>query len=74
MILAAGKPMTRGELVPKLIASGFELEGGDKNKVFGTNLWRSNRFLNLKRAGYWPKSAPLPPGFEDLEVRETSVG
>jgi hypothetical protein len=69
MILAEGRPLTRSQLVSRLEAGGHHIEGGDKNKVFGTNMWRSGRFWNIRRAGYWPKSAPIPPAFADLEKR-----
>jgi hypothetical protein len=60
LIVEAGRPLTRGELVTKLSSEGHQLDGADKNKVLGTNLWRSGKFVNLKGAGYWPKSEPLP--------------
>lgn len=60
IILDEERPMRRGELVSRLEARGFTIEGADKNKVLGTNLWRSNRFRNLPRLGYWPADVPLP--------------
>ena len=43
IIVAEGRPMKRGELVKRLESRGFSIAGGDKNKVFGTNVWRSGR-------------------------------
>jgi len=64
LIVEAGRPLTRGELVTKLSSEGHKLDGTDKNKVLGTNLWRSGKFVNLKGAGYWPKGEPLPSKFD----------
>ena len=72
-ILAEGRPLTRGQLVQRLQASGHSLDGRDKNKVLGTNLWRSGKFHNLKGAGYWPKVSPVPQSFAALPRRETLI-
>lgn len=74
IIVSEERPMTRSELVSRLEAEGHHLEGTDKQKVFGTNVWRSGRFWNLKGAGYWPKDTPLPAEFRHLEQRESIVG
>lgn len=73
LILAAERPLTRGQLLDQLEAGGFTVMGGDKSKVLGTNLWRSGRFWNLKGAGYWPKGLPLPAPYAHLPLRETTV-
>lgn len=61
IIIAERRPMRRGELRKRLEAQGFEILGADKNKVFGTNLWRSNKFIAVEGKGYWPKEIGLPP-------------
>jgi hypothetical protein len=73
MILEEGRPLTRSELVERLEGAGHKLEGGDKSKVLGTNLWRSGRFMNVERVGYWPKASPLPQAYVALPRRETSI-
>lgn len=60
IIIAEGRPMKRGELVKRLEAIGFEVEGADKSKVFGTNLWRSGKFIPVEGKGYWPNDLSLP--------------
>lgn len=60
IILGEQKPLKRGDLVARLEARGFTIEGADKNKVFGTNLWRSKKFRNIDGQGYWPIDVPLP--------------
>ena len=60
IIVKSGKPMRRGELVRELEKMGFDLPGADKNKVLGTNLWRSGKFRAVEGLGYWPKDIPLP--------------
>ena len=74
MILDAGRPMTRSQLLRGLDEAGFTVEGTDKSKVLRTNIWRSKRFHNLKGAGYWPKSKPLPPAYSHLERRASMLG
>jgi len=54
IIIAQRRPMKRGELVKRLEEQGYEVVGTDKNKVFGTNLWRSGRFQMIEGKGYWP--------------------
>jgi hypothetical protein len=73
MILEAGRPLTRSTLLRKLEEAGHEIEGGDKSKVLGTNLWRSKRFYNLAGAGYWPRSVPLPREFHAKERRPSML-
>jgi hypothetical protein len=60
IIIAEKRPMKRGELVKRLTEQGFEIIGKDKNKVFGTNVWRSGRFRTIEGKGYWPKDVALP--------------
>jgi hypothetical protein len=60
IILAERRPMKRGELVKRLEARGFTIVGGDKHKVFGTNVWRSKKFIHVPGEGYWPDDVPLP--------------
>jgi hypothetical protein len=60
LIIREGRPMKRGELVSRLESQGFSFPGRDKNKVFGTNIWRSGRFRMVGDQGYWPKDVTLP--------------
>jgi hypothetical protein len=60
IIIAEKRPMKRGELVKRLLAQNYEIVGRDKNKVFGTNLWRSGRFITVEGKGYWPNDVELP--------------
>jgi hypothetical protein len=73
MILQEGEPMTRGQLLARLEAQGHVIEGGDKNKVLGTNLWRSKRFHNIQGVGYWPKSMAIPREFQRFPIRDTML-
>ena len=59
-VIAAQRPMKRGELREKVEQLGFEMVGTDKNKVFGTNLWRSKKFKMIDGQGYWPTDVELP--------------
>jgi hypothetical protein len=60
IIISEKRPMKRGELVRRLEAQGIEMVGSDKNKVFGTNLWRSGKFRAIEGRGYWPVDVELP--------------
>lgn len=60
IILKEGRPLKRGELVRRLESRGFKIAGSDKNKVFGTNVWRSGQFDHIHGRGYWPKDEQLP--------------
>lgn len=73
MILEAGRPLTRFQLLTQLEDRGFTVEGGDKSKVLGTNLWRSKRFHNIEKAGYWPKSQPIPAPYDTLPQRSSML-
>lgn len=73
MILEAGKPLSRSELLHRLEAQGFKFPGTDKVKVFGTNLWRSRRFVSLKGLGYWPEAHPLPSAYRTAEQRASML-
>jgi hypothetical protein len=60
IIVAEGKPLTRSELLRRLEAQGQVIEGGDKAKVLGTNIWRSGLFQHIEGRGYWPNDLELP--------------
>lgn len=58
IIIGEGRPLSRSELVRHLEAQGFVIDGGDKAKVLGTNIWRSKQFDHFEGKGYWPKDVP----------------
>lgn len=59
-IVGAGRPMTRSDLLRHLEANGFIVDGADRTKVLGTNIWRSGQFVHIDGQGYWPKDIPVP--------------
>lgn len=63
LIIAAGHPLNRGELVKKLEAGGQTIDGKNKAKVLGTNIWRSGQFVHVDGYGYWPSDTPIPNEF-----------
>lgn len=65
LILAAGRPLTRSELLRRLESEGYVIDGKDKPKVLGTNLWRSGQFRHVGRQGYWPAGIPIPGKFAE---------
>jgi hypothetical protein len=60
IIIAEGRPMTRSELLRRLEQAGFIIEGRDKSKVLGTNIWRSKKFETVEGQGYWPIDIARP--------------
>jgi hypothetical protein len=66
ILIKEGRPLTRSQLVERLEGLGYKLPGSDKNKVLGTNIWRSGKFNHIEGAGYWPKEVELPPGSDLL--------
>lgn len=72
-ILKEGRPLSRSELIERLEPQGFSFPGGDRVKVFGTNLWRSRRFISLKGIGYWPDAHPLPAAYRSAEQRTSML-
>lgn len=60
IVLSEQRPMQRGELRKRVESLGFNVVGKDKNKVFGTNLWRSGKFRMVEGAGYWPIDMEVP--------------
>lgn len=73
LILEEGRPLSRTELLQRLEKAGHKIEGSDKSKVLGTTLWRAKRFYNLKGAGYWPISVPVPEEYRHLQTRESML-
>lgn len=73
LILEARRPLTRTELLKGLEGLGHKIEGRDKSKVLGTNLWRSKRFHNLSGLGYWPMSTPLPEAYKSARLRPSML-
>lgn len=59
-ILNEGRPMTRTEILNRLENEGYVIDGTDKSKVLGTNLWRSQQFKHVPKKGYWPQEIPVP--------------
>ena len=68
-ILDYGSPMTRSQILEVLDRKNYEIEGQDKSKVLGTNIWRSRKFWNIIGHGYWPKSTPVPEKYDSLPKR-----
>lgn len=63
LILSEGRPLSRSELLRRLEGEGYIIDGADKSKVLGTNLWRSGQFQHIEKRGYWPTGTPIPGTF-----------
>ena len=54
MIREIGRPMTRGEIVEKLVDRDVELPPADPQRYVGTIMWRNKgTFINIEGRGYW---------------------
>jgi|SRR5690348_1167732 len=60
LIISEGRPLNRGDLVRRLEAAGYLIDGSDKAKVLGTNIWRSEKFDHIEGQGYWPRDIERP--------------
>ena len=53
-IAEAGKPLTRGDLVERIKATGKEINSKDAPRYIGTILWRNDDvFESVEGQGYW---------------------
>ena len=67
VILEAGHPLTRGQIVQAIEAQGYTIPGNDKPQHVGTVLWRfKDEMPNITGRGYWPKDKPIPPSGESV--------
>lgn len=58
----SGQPLTRGEIVTRLILRDVDLPGEDKARYVGTIMWRhKSKFVNIEGRGYWLRGQPVPP-------------
>lgn len=66
IIVTAGRPLTRGQIIEGLDKHDILVGGKDKSKNIGTVMWRlRDRFVNIAGEGYWPKDMPcLAVGYE----------
>lgn len=66
VILEAGRPMKRGEIVQELEKTGVPVTGKDKNKNIGTIIWRHPElFVRVGDFGYWVKGLDLSETYKD---------
>lgn len=73
VIRAAGRPLTRAEIVEELEAIGFKLNSSDKPRYIGTILWRNQpRFIYLEGRGYAVDGVPGYPKDDDTPSRVAS--
>ena len=70
ILLEAGHPMTRGQLVSALEKKNVKLKSSDNARYVGTIMWRNrDRFINFPVSGYWVRSHDLPK--HDFKAGET---
>ncbi|MGR9268097.1 hypothetical protein [Rhizobium leguminosarum] len=60
ILLAAGHPLQRAELLERIEASGFLVETTNPAKFIGRTLWESADFVHIPKRGYWLKGKEFP--------------
>lgn len=68
VLVEAGKPMKRGDIVRELEKQGVPLVGSDKNKNVGTIIWRHPElFVSVEGLGYWIRGVRIPGVYEPTD-------
>jgi hypothetical protein len=62
VLLAAGRPLPRAELLAAMNSEGFEIKTKDPARFIGRALWRSSDFVHIRKEGYWIRSDNTSPG------------
>ena len=61
IIAVAGRPVSRGELFPRLRELGINIDGKHPQMVLSTMLWRMRDQVVRLAEGYWLAEEPYPP-------------
>lgn len=61
LLVEAGRPMERGEILEAFLARGYSLEVKNPPKFIGKTLWASSDFVHVDKRGYWITGAEVPP-------------
>jgi hypothetical protein len=66
-----GRPLTRGEVTERVMATGIAINSKDPANYIGTVMWRNPEiFLKIDGLGYWLAGVPLP---DDQKLNSPSV-
>ncbi|MDM9628424.1 hypothetical protein QTL95_21230 [Rhizobium sp. S152] len=60
ILLSAGKPLQRAELLERIEGSGFLLDVSDPPRFVGRTLWDSDDFIHIEKRGYWLAGENIP--------------
>ena len=60
ILLDAGRPLQRSELLEKLIADGLRIEAKNPSRFVARILWENKTFTHVPKIGYWIQGEPLP--------------
>ncbi|SCX03782.1 hypothetical protein [Agrobacterium rosae] len=63
ILLQAGVPLQRNDLLSRIEASGFMLNASNPSRFVGRTLWQSDDFIHIPNKGYWLRG-------EDIQVQE----
>ncbi|WP_027684262.1 hypothetical protein [Rhizobium leguminosarum] len=64
ILLSAGKPLQRAELLERIEASGFLLDVSDPPRFVGRTLWDNADFIHVEKRGYWLSGEEIPDDTE----------
>lgn len=60
LLLQAGRPLHRAELLRRLQESGFNLTTRNPARFVGRTLWENPDFIHIPKNGYWIAGEALP--------------
>ncbi|WSH19051.1 hypothetical protein U8Q07_14905 [Rhizobium ruizarguesonis] len=71
LILAAGRPLSRGELLVGLIDKGITIDAAKPLEAIGKIMWHAKEFENKDNKGYWIVGKPLSSGSQERKRFKT---
>ena len=60
ILISAGRPLQRAELLEQIEASGFHLDVSDPPRFVGRTLWDNPDFIHIEKRGYWLRGEGVP--------------
>jgi hypothetical protein len=71
VIRAAGKPVSRADILKALEDQGIPVGGKDPGATLASALWRDReRFVSIKGYGYWLRQVSYADAFYDPKIEE----
>lgn len=61
ILIEAGRPLSRQEILARMVELGFTLTVANPPKFIGKTLWAHKDFVHVDQQGYWLASHTKPP-------------